>query len=68
MAIPTAEETYAKLNSEKKYTIRIKGEKNNPNYVTERVFINGECIRIPVGEEVEVPETIYKLLVEKGII
>ncbi len=68
MAIPNAEQTYAKLGKETKYTIRIKAEKNNPNYVTERVFVNGECIQIPVGEEVEVPETVYKLLLQKGII
>lgn len=68
MAIPSAEQTFEMLAKEKKFNIRIKGDKNNPNYVTERVFINGECIQIPVGEDVEVPETVYELLKRKGII
>ena len=62
------EETRAQLRAEKKHTIRIKPEENNPKYTTEFVYVNGVCYRIPVGEEVEVPETIYqRLLVAKKI-
>ena len=68
MAIPTAEQTFEMLRKEKKYNISIRKDDNNPNYVTERVYVNGECIQIPVGEEVEVPETIFKLLRRKNII
>jgi hypothetical protein len=68
MAIPNGEQTLRLLRAEKHYPIRIKPEKNNPNYVTEAVYVNGECIQIPVGEDVEVPETVYKLLTRKGVI
>lgn len=68
MAVPSGEQTLKMLRKEKQYLIRIKPEKNNPNYVTEAVYVNGECIQIPVGEDVEVPETVYKLLIRKGII
>ncbi len=68
MAIPSEEQTLAKLEKEKKVRIRIRKDENNPNYVTERVFVNGVCYQIEVGEYVEVPETIAKLLEEKGII
>lgn len=68
MAIPSAKETFEMLEKEKKYRIRIRPDKDNPKYVTERVFVNGECIQIPVGEDVEVAETIYKLLIRKGVI
>lgn len=68
MAIPSAAQTFKMLEKEKKFNVRIKPEKENPKYVTERVFVNGECIQIPVGEDVEVPETVYKLLIRKGVI
>ena len=68
MAIPDGDLTLKMLEKEKHYTIRIRGDKNNPNYVTERVFVNGECIQIPVGEEVSVPETVKMLLERKGVI
>ena len=68
MAIPDRDDTFAMLDGEKKYNVRIKEDKNNPNYVTERVYINGECIQLEVGTEIEVPETVYKLLLEKGVI
>lgn len=68
MAIPSSEETFAMLSKEKKYNICIRKDDNNPNYVTERVYVNGECIQIPVGEEVDVPETVFKLLRRKNII
>ena len=68
MAIPTEEETLARLDKEKKVTIRIKEDKNNPNYVTERVYVNGVCYQIEVGEYVEVPQTVANLLMQKGII
>ena len=68
MAIPNGEQTLQMLKKERQVSIRIKAEKNNPNYVTEAVYINGECIQIPVGEVVEVPETVYNLLLRKGII
>ena len=68
MAIPDEQETLETLRKEPKKTIRIKPEQNNANYVTERVYVNGVCYQIPVGEDVEVPETVYKLLVQKGVI
>lgn len=68
MAIPSEDETLAMLDKQKKVHIRITADKNNPNYVTERVYVNGVCYQIPVGETVEVPELIAKLLEEKGII
>lgn len=66
--IPSEEQTLAKLDKELKYRIRIKPEKENPNYVTERVFVNGVCYQIPVGEEVEVSKTVYDILIDRGII
>lgn len=66
--IPSEEQTLAKLDKEQKYRIRIKPEKENPNYVTERVFVNGVCYQIPVGEEVEVSKTVYDILIDRGII
>ena len=68
MAIPSEQQTRENLRNENHIKIRIKPEQNNANYVTERVFVNGVCYQIPVGEEVEVPETIYELLKTKGII
>lgn len=68
MAIPSEEQTLKVLENEKHINIRIKADKNNPNYQTEAVFVNGVCIRIPVGEDVEVPQTVYDLLLRKGII
>lgn len=68
MAIPSEDQTMAKLAKEPKIKIRIRKDENNPNYVTERVYVNGVCYQIDVGEYVEVPETIAKLLEEKGII
>ena len=66
--LPSIEETQEMLNNQRKYLIRIKQEANNPNYKTERVIINGLCIQIPVGEEVEVPELVKNLLINKGVI
>lgn len=54
MAIPDFDQTEALLDREPKVRIRITKDKNNPNYVTERVYVNGVCIQIPVGEAVEV--------------
>lgn len=68
MAIPTEEQTLEMLSKEKKVRVRIRKDDNNPNYVTERVYVNGVCYQIEVGEYVDVPETIAKLLEEKGII
>lgn len=68
MAIPTEEQTMKMLDKEKKVNIRIKSDRNNPNYVTEAVYVNGVCVRIPVGEDVEVPTTVHELLIRKGII
>ena len=68
MAIPNSEQTQKMLNREEKVNIRIPTDKNNPKYVTERVYVNGLCIQIPVGENVEVPKTIANLLEKKGII
>ena len=66
MAIPTEEETLEMLSKEPK--VRIRKDDNNPNYVTERVYVNGVCYQIEVGEYADVPETVAKLLEEKGII
>lgn len=66
--IPSPSETFEMLRKEEHFKIRIRQEVNNPNYVTERVYVNGECIQIPVGEEVSVPKTVYDCLVRKGII
>ena len=68
MAIPDEEQTLEMLDKEAKVKIRITADKNNPNYVTERVFVNGVCYQIPVGEYVDVPQTIADLLIKKGII
>lgn len=68
MAIPSEEATLKMLEKEKHINIRIKADKNNPNYVTEAVYVNGVCIRIPVGEDVSVPKTVHELLVRKGVI
>lgn len=66
--IPDEKETLKRLSKEKQTTIRIRSDKNNPNYVTERVYVNGVCIQIPVGEDVEVSETVRKLLIKKGVL
>lgn len=68
MAIPSEEQTLAMLKKEPKVKVRIRKDENNPNYVTERVYVNGVCYQIEVGEYVEVPETIAKMLEEKGVI
>jgi len=67
MPIPSEEETLKALDQEKKFTCRINSNKN-PNYKTERVYVNGVCYQIEVDKTVEVPETVYNLLVRKGII
>ena len=67
-SIPTPEQTYEMLNKQKKFKIKIRAEANNPNYVTERVIINGEAILIPVGQEVEVPQLVKELLENKGVL
>lgn len=56
------------FNSGKKHTIRIRKEPQHPEYKTERVQVNGYNYWIPVGEEVEVPDTIYEVLIKKGLI
>ena len=68
MAITTEEQTLDMLSKEKKVRVRIRKDDNNPNYVTERVYVNGVCYQIEVGEYVDVPETIAKMLEDKGII
>lgn len=68
MAIPNEEKTLQMLAKEEQHTIRIRKDKNNPNYVTERVYVNGVCIQIPVGEDVKVSETVRSLLVRKGVL
>lgn len=68
MPIPSEKQTLDNLNKEKQVLIRIRADKNNPNYVTERVYVNGVCIQLPVGEDVKVPETVYELLKRKEII
>lgn len=66
--IKTKEETLQGLRAEKQYTIRIKPDSKQPNYVTERVIVNGVDYLIEVGKTVEVPETIYNVLLKKNII
>ncbi len=66
--IPSEEQTLELLRQEKQITIKIKTDKNNSNYVTERVYVNGACIQIPVGEDIAVPETVYELLKRREII
>lgn len=68
MAIPSEEQTLAALAKEEQFTIRIRKDNNNPNYVTERVYVNGVCIQIPVGEDVKVSKTVRDLLVKKGVL
>ena len=61
-------ETKAMLDAEPKARIRIAKDKNNANYVTERVFVNGYPYMVEVGEWVDVPQTIADILAEKGVI
>ena len=61
-------ETLAELAKEKKVRININNKGDDENYRTERVNVNGVTYQIPVGEDVEVPETVYKLLKKKGVI
>lgn len=68
MAIPSPEQTTKTLDKEPKVKVKIRNEKNNPNYTSEAVYVNGVCYQIPVGEYVEVPQTIANMLEEKGII
>lgn len=61
-------ETLAELGKERKVRININNKGDDENYLTERVNVNGVTYQIPVGEDVEVPETVYKLLKNKGVI
>ena len=66
--ILSEEETLDFLKKEEQFSIRIRADKNNPNYVTECVYVNGVAIQIPVGEDVKVSKTVRDLLLRKGII
>lgn len=66
--IPNEVETKKMLDAEPKHTVRIRKDENNPSYVTEMVTVNGLKIQIPVGEDVEVPDTVYKRLIAKRVI
>lgn len=66
--ILSEEETLDFLKKEEQISIRIRADKNNPNYVTECVYVNGVAIQIPGGEDVKVSKTVRDLLLRKGII
>ena len=66
--ILTEQETLELLAQERKFTININNRGDDENYRTERVNVNGVTYQIPVGEDVEVPETVYKRLKIKGVI
>lgn len=68
MAIPDERETLENLDKEEKVLISIPNKDENPNYVTERVYVNGVCIQIPVGEDVWVSKTVREILKRKHII
>lgn len=64
----TETETRELLDSERKISININNRGDDENYRTERVNVNGVTYQIPVGEDVEVPETIWRMLRGKGVI
>ena len=66
--ILTEKETREKLAKEEQIRIRIREDKNNPNYKFERLWVNGVEYDVEVGTDVFVPKTIYDMLVRKGII
>lgn len=66
--ILTETETRELLDSERKIRININNRGDDENYRTERVNVNGVTYQIPVGEDVEVPETIWRMLRGKGVI
>lgn len=66
--ILTEKETREKLAKEEQIRIRIREDKNNPNYKFERLWVNGVEYDVEVGTDVVVPKTIYDMLVRKGII
>lgn len=66
--IPNEQETLRRLDEEPRHRIKIRRDKNNASYVTERVYVNGVCIQIPVGEDIEVPRTVKELLERKEVI
>ena len=54
------------LAKEKKVRIRIPKDPLNPQIPSMFVYINELSYEIALGEEVEVPESIYKILVNSG--
>lgn len=51
-----------------KVKIRITPKEEYPDYQTEIVVYNFKTYQIPVGEEVEVPKPVARLLKRKGVI
>lgn len=62
------QETLDLLAKERKVRININNKSDDEHYHTERVNVNGVTYQVPVGEDVEVPETIWNLLRKKGVI
>lgn len=48
----------------KAWRITIRPDEDRPEYVTEQVVINLIPVQIPVGEEVEVSDEVYKALIK----
>ena len=66
--ILSEQETLDLLSKERKIRININNKGDDENYRTERVNVNGVVYQIEVGVDVDVPETIYTLLRNKGVI
>ena len=62
------QQTKEQLRNERQVNVRIREDKQNANYKFERVFVNGVEYDVEVGRDVLVPETIYNMLVRKGVI
>jgi hypothetical protein len=59
--------TKQQLDAQPKHTIRLpNAKKNDPNY--EIVGVNGYNYQIKRGESVQVPETVFNILVEAELI
>lgn len=65
--IPSMAATKASLDKEPKVMVHIPN-RNNANYKTERVMINGYPMLIEVGKETYVPKSVYEILKAKKVI
>jgi hypothetical protein len=62
------ENTAALLAKQPKRTVRLRADPNNPKAPNfETVQINGYTYMIKKGEEVDVPEEVYNILVRSGL-